>query len=612
MKKIAIIASILAAVSFVSCNKELTPEVKAPEAANTITLNLGAETRTTYSGNTTTWNADDSISVFICKHGTQASAEWTNYKFTCKDAAAGTFSAEVDGLSSTEDYDMFAFYPYYSGWTTPASASFNISYNQKITGIDGKSGKRFQPLWGSQTTGQKISALSMNMQQVATFFKFNITANDDITISSITMTAPEGVYLGTSVVVNALDGSFSDGSYTKNSVTSTVTGGVIEAGETGTFTMLVRPFALTSGQKLECVLATTDGQKMTIELTAPAAGYNFEAGKVNKVNRTFTVDPEVPKALPYEEAFTTSIGDFTTKNVTLPSDLTYVWSWNSSKYMKASAYVNSTYYATESWLVSPLLDLSKETKAYLSFSYAINYGTPADYDNTFYLLIVDGDKTTKVSIPNLPSKGSWTWYNVKELDLSAYCGKKVKVAFVYTSTSTAGATVEVKDVKVSNAQEVDNAVYTLSFTANSSNSSYASSYDVTCDKITWNVPGNQAAGAYVKLGGKLTAATDRYLYSKTAITNNISSVVLNHGTKDTQITVNSVTLTVYDSADNAKNGTSPIATVSGTFTENGKTTFKKADSTSWAGKYYRITYNLSSSASSKNYGIILNSVGFYD
>lgn len=450
MKKIAVIlASILAAVSFSSCNKEIAPEVAAPAAGQKIVLNLGAATKTTYEGNTTTWNAEDEISVFICKHGTKESASWTNYKFVCEDAAAGKFSCEINGLSATEDYDMFAFYPYFENWTKPDSIGFNIAYNQKISGIDGKSGAKAQPLWGAQTTGQKINALSMNMKQGATFFKFGIEANDDITISSITMTAPEGIYPGTSMVVNAFDGSVTDGRYKQSSVTATVTGGIIEAGERGEFTMLVRPFALTSGQKLECVIATADGQKMTFELTAPAAGYNFEAGKVNTIERTFAADPEKAVSLPYSESFASDLGDFTIKDVTIPTGMSWAWQWNSNKYAKASAYVSNTSYAAESWLVSPLLDLSGETHAYLSFSYAMNKGANAEYANNFYLLVIDGTNETRVAVPNLPSDQTWTFYDT-EIDLSAFCGKNVKIAFVYKSTTTSAPTVEIKNVKVSN------------------------------------------------------------------------------------------------------------------------------------------------------------------
>ena len=453
MKKIAVIlTSIIAALSFSSCSKELTSEVEAPATAQKIYLNLGSATRTSYDGTSTTWSDGDAISVFLCEHGTAETATWTNYKFTCEDAAAGTFSAEIDGLSSTASYDMYAFYPYYSGWSKPDSTSFNIAYNQKLSGIDGTTGGSAQPLWGAQTSGQKISSLSMSMHQIATYFKFAITATDDITISSITMTAPSGTYLGTSIVLDALDGgAVTDGKYKQNSITTTINNGTIASGKTGIFTVLTRPFALTSGQELECEIATSDGKKMTFTVTAPASGYDFTAGKVNTVARTFTVDAAVTKTLPYSESFANSFGDFTVKNISLASALTYAWTTNSS-YAKASAYMSNTNYDAESWLVSPTIDLTSETSASLTFSYAIRYGA-VPYSDNFYLVVIDeDDEETAIAIDGLPTElpSSWTFNNAT-VDLSAYCGSKIKLAFVYKSTSSNSdaPTVELKDMTIS-------------------------------------------------------------------------------------------------------------------------------------------------------------------
>lgn len=153
-------------------------------------------------------------------------------------------------------------------------------------------------------------------------------------------------------------------------------------------------------------------------------------------------------------------------------------------------------------------------------------------------------------------------------------------------------------------------VYTLSFTQNSSNTAYASYYDVTCSNITWSVPGNQGSGDYVKIGGKIESAT-RYLYSKGYIPYNIESITLSHGTKDQQITVNSLTLTVYSSATDAATGSNPVSTITGTYTASGTTTFTKPDNANWNNRYYRITYNLSSSAPKSNKGLILNNVSFF-
>ncbi len=148
-------------------------------------------------------------------------------------------------------------------------------------------------------------------------------------------------------------------------------------------------------------------------------------------------------------------------------------------------------------------------------------------------------------------------------------------------------------------------VYKLSIAKNASNSAYSTYYDITVNGIGWKAPGNQSLGQYIKMGGKLSSATNLYVYSKNAISDNITKVVLNHGAKDSQITVNSVTLKVYNSANDAALDANALESVSGTYSDNGNTTITKNSGTDWRGKFYRIVYNLSSSSSSKNYGIIL-------
>ena len=196
----------------------------------------------------------------------------------------------------------------------------------------------------------------------------------------------------------------------------------------------------------------------TVELTLPA---NAEADDIVYEVKVATADERVTgdreftvnvtsvalstKELPYEESFETSIGDFSIVNKSLADGLSYVWAWNNYKYMKASAYVSGTSYDAESWLRSPGIDLSKAKSAIVSFSYAINYGTPANYSDAFYGIVVCDDVEKKFEIPNLPSKGSWTFYDAA-IDLSEFAGKKIKFAFVYKSTSTNAPTVELKNV----------------------------------------------------------------------------------------------------------------------------------------------------------------------
>ena len=161
-----------------------------------------------------------------------------------------------------------------------------------------------------------------------------------------------------------------------------------------------------------------------------------------------------PKTLPYLEPFdeANELGAFSIEDVTLPEALEYVWKADPKYGAKGSAYVNAAYEA-ESWLTSPSIDLTQEKQAVLTFDYTLRYGVPGSYEDQFYLMIDDGEKTTRVDIPGMPTvdpKFKWQYATV---DLSKFCGKIIEVAFVYNSIDNYDAngklqapTIEVKNV----------------------------------------------------------------------------------------------------------------------------------------------------------------------
>ena len=152
-------------------------------------------------------------------------------------------------------------------------------------------------------------------------------------------------------------------------------------------------------------------------------------------------------------------------------------------------------------------------------------------------------------------------------------------------------------------------VYTLTCPKNASNSSYTSNYDVTVNGISWKAPGNQFADGAWRIGGKNTTNTNRTVYSQTAISNDISKIVITHGSKSSGCTVNSVTVKV----STAKNA---AGTVKNTFTpsyvNNGTMTITRPDGADWSNCYYTIIYNYKSSSSSSNNYLILSKIEFYE
>ena len=147
-----------------------------------------------------------------------------------------------------------------------------------------------------------------------------------------------------------------------------------------------------------------------------------------------------------------NMNDFTVDNVNLPSGLNYVWSWDSYNYAKGSAYLGGNY-AAESYLISPQITLDATAPA-ATFSQAINYlngNNVADFLNVCVREGSSGDWTV-VNVSTWPAGTGWTFYDGCAIDLSAFAGKTVQIAFHYKSTSSCAPTWEVKNLVVGTAK----------------------------------------------------------------------------------------------------------------------------------------------------------------
>lgn len=155
-----------------------------------------------------------------------------------------------------------------------------------------------------------------------------------------------------------------------------------------------------------------------------------------------------------KESFETSFGEFTTTETV--ANYPWVIDYSCAKvtaYDSASKENN----AAESWLVSPAIDFSKETEAYIIFDYVVRYtesGKVKDYSQ----LLISNDYTDDVATAtwtaidyNVKENPSdWNFYNTGKIAIPAeFMGKEnVRIAFKYTSSATKAGTWEVKNVVV--------------------------------------------------------------------------------------------------------------------------------------------------------------------
>ena len=189
------------------------------------------------------------------------------------------------------------------------------------------------------------------------------------------------------------------------------------------------------------VYTSQDGDAGTWEVKNVSVEGQGEAGE--------QPEPPVEEGVIFSETFAADQGDFTIDNVTMPEELSYVWN-NDDRYscIKASAFVNKTNYAAESWLISPEIDLTAQTGTVtLTFEQACNFfkGTLADAISV-QVREKDG-QWTKLDVTGWPESDSWTFVDATA-DLSAYAGKTIQIAFVYTSTADVAGTWEVRNVVI--------------------------------------------------------------------------------------------------------------------------------------------------------------------
>lgn len=154
----------------------------------------------------------------------------------------------------------------------------------------------------------------------------------------------------------------------------------------------------------------------------------------------------------FSESFAKGLGNFVTVNTVIPEDLSYIWSFD-SRYgcAKASAFANSTNHNADSRLVSPEIDLTGYTSVAASFDQALNFFSSVDKakeEATFEVSTDNGATWTATAVPSFPAELSWTFASTGSIDLKAYAGKKILVAFHYKGTATKCGTWEVKNFTV--------------------------------------------------------------------------------------------------------------------------------------------------------------------
>ena len=426
------------------------------------------------SGNT--WNANDEVGIYMMNAGSGIEAATAQNKKYIAQTNGTLTAAPGNGIYLPESgsVDFIAYYPY----TTSVSGNklaVNVSDQSNPAAID--------LIYSNGTKGvAATTATTISLGFTHQLTKVTLNVTKDGTIETLNGLGVNIKGISTEGEFNLADGTLTATAGTNNKDVAMY---IDAQGTTATATAIILPTAASTDQTSLNLTFNLNGQSFTHTISDASifekgtnvsfkANLSINNGKpvVTVGNATINNWTEKPggdinvdfdggtqpggETVVLDESFATSQGNFEIDNKQLPEGGTYVWKHDAGTpeggnpyyYMKASAFINKAAKASESWLISPEVDLSTATNATLTFMHIINHAGDMQTQQTLWVTETSTENWQQVTIPNYPAGNNWNEVSSGNIDLSAYAGKKIKFAFKYVSTTADAATWEVYDVKV--------------------------------------------------------------------------------------------------------------------------------------------------------------------
>ncbi len=426
------------------------------------------------SGNT--WNANDEVGIYMMNAGSGIEAATAQNKKYIAQTNGTLTAAPGNGIYLPEsgNVDFIAYYPY----TTSVSGNklaVNVSDQSNPAAID--------LIYSNGTKGVAATTsttISLGFTHQLTKVTLNVTKDE--TIETLNGLGVNIKGISTEGEFNLADGTLTATAGTNNKDVAMY---IDAQGTTATATAIILPTAASTDQTSLNLTFNLNGQSFTHTISDASI---FEKGTNVSFNAKLSINNGKPvvtvgnatinnwtgkpsgdinvdfdggtqpggETVVLDESFATSQGNFEIDNKQLPEGGTYVWKHDAGTpeggnpyyYMKASAFINKAAKASESWLISPEVDLSTATNATLTFMHIINHAGDMQTQQTLWVTETSTENWQQVTIPNYPAGNNWNEVSSGNIDLSAYAGKKIKFAFKYVSTTADAATWEVYDVKV--------------------------------------------------------------------------------------------------------------------------------------------------------------------
>lgn len=421
------------------------------------------------SGNT--WNANDEVGIYMMNAGSGIEAATAQNKKYIAQTNGTLTAAPGNGIYLPESgsVDFIAYYPY----TTSVSGNkiaVNVSDQSKPAAID--------LIYSNGTKGiEATSATTVDLAFTHQLTKITLNVTKDATVETLSGLGVTMKGISTEGEFNLADGTLTATAGTNNKDVAMY---IDAQGTTATATAIILPTAASTDQTSLNLTFNLNGQSFTHTISDASifekgtnvsfnANLSINNGKpvVTVGNATINNWTEKPggdinvdfdgegqpqpggETVILDESFATGQGAFTIEDKKLPEGGTYVWkhaTYKDDNYMKASAFIESAK-ESESWLVSPAIDLSKATTATLTFDHTHKFaGTPSE-ELTLWVTETSAENWQQLTIDKYGTNNDYTFVT-PSIDLSAYAGKTIKFAFKYISTNSAAGTWEIKNVKV--------------------------------------------------------------------------------------------------------------------------------------------------------------------
>lgn len=421
------------------------------------------------SGNT--WNANDEVGIYMMNAGSGIEAATAQNKKYIAQTNGTLTAAPGNGIYLPESgsVDFIAYYPY----TTSVSGNklaVNVSDQSNPAAID--------LIYSNGTKGVvATTATTINLGFTHQLTKVTLNVTKDGTIETLNGLGVNIKGVSTEGEFNLADGTLTATAGTNNKDVAMY---IDAQGTTATATAIILPTAASTDQTSLNLTFNLNGQSFTHTISDASifekgtnvsfkANLSINNGKpvVTVGNATISNWTEKPggeinvdfdgegqpqpggETVILDESFATGQGAFTIEDKKLPEGGTYVWkhaTYKDDNYMKASAFIESAK-ESESWLVSPAIDLSKATTATLTFDHTHKFaGTPSE-ELTLWVTETSAENWQQLTIDKYGTNNDYTFVT-PSIDLSAYAGKTIKFAFKYISTNSAAGTWEIKNVKV--------------------------------------------------------------------------------------------------------------------------------------------------------------------